>query len=240
MQLAKRQRPQWLHQLGAALLIGIILGVLGPFGSSAAMSLIERYAFWIASTLAGLLSLRGAEALLGRRLFAARLWRPVVLAALSALPMTFFVAWMFTLLQPGRVFPPGRLLALYLCVTLVQFIIAQALKSGMTARAEPELPTQSLLHSRLPRMLGDKVIALEAEDHYLRVHRPTGSELMLMRLADAVAADDGQQGMQVHRSWWVSRDAVQRWEGGRLHLSNGLAVPVGRTFAARVRASFPR
>jgi hypothetical protein len=234
MRLAKRERPDWLRQLGMALLVGVLLGVFGPFRSSATMSVGARYAFWVASALAGLLCLWGADALLGDKTRRSAWLRAAALAAASAVPMTFFVAWLFSLVQPGRVFPPGRLLALYFAVALVQLILAAAVRRG-TAVPEPSQPPRT---SRLPRELGDDVIALEAEDHYLRVHRSSGSTLVLMRLADAVAADDGHQGLQVHRSWWVSRDAVERMEGARLHLSNGLNVPVGRTFAAQVRAAF--
>ena len=221
----------WLRQAGVTLLVGLTLGVLGPFGSYPAFPPATRYGFWIAMTLAGLISLWATEALLGSKLRHA-LIRAFAVAAASAVPMTFFVAWAFSLLQPGRVFPPGRLLALFLCVALVQAIIAFAV-SRTRAVAIPQAST-----SRLPPGLGTDVIALEAEDHYLRVHRPGGSTLVLMRLADAVSADDGQQGLQVHRSWWVSRDAVQGLEGTKLRLSNGLTVPVGRTYAAKVRAAF--
>ncbi len=237
LQLAMRERGDWVRQLGMALLVGVLLGVLGPFGSYPAFTTGVRYAFWIVMALAGLLSLWGAEALLGSRLRQAPLALTAALAGASAVPMTFFVAWVFSLLQPGRVFPPGRLFVLYLCVALVQLILAALV---MRARAA-QVPVQpGTMSSRLPRELGDEVIALEAEDHYLRVHRSSGSTLVLMRLADAVAADGGQQGLQVHRSWWVSRDAVERFEAARLQLSNGLSVPVGRTFAAQVRAEFPR
>ena len=230
--LANKSVPDWRRQLGTALLVGVALGVLGPYGSSTAFSPGIRYSFWIVMALAGLLSLWGADALIGRRL-GDRPWaRTAALGAASAAPMTFFVAWVFSLLQPGRVFPPGRLLILYLCVALVQLILAVALARTRTVT----LPATFV--SRLPRELGDDVVALEAEDHYLRVHRSAGSSLVLMRLADAVSADDGQQGLQVHRSWWVSRDSVVRFEGTRLHLSNGLSVPIGRTYAAQVRAAF--
>jgi hypothetical protein len=232
LQLAKRERPDWLRQLGMAMLVGGLLGVLGPFGSYPAFSAGVRYGFWGVMAITGLLSLWGAEALLGSRLNQTPWARTAALAAASAVPMTFFVAWVFSLLQPGRVFPPGRLLVLYLCVALVQLILAAVV---MRTRAKEQTAESA---SRLPRELGGDVIALEAEDHYLRVHRSSGSTLVLMRLADAVAADDGQQGLQVHRSWWVNREAVQRLEGSQLHLSNGLSVPVGRTFAAQVRAAF--
>nr|QQZ51292.1 LytTR family transcriptional regulator DNA-binding domain-containing protein [Phenylobacterium glaciei] len=69
------------------------------------------------------------------------------------------------------------------------------------------------------------------EDHYVRVHTAVRSELILMRLSDAVART-GREGLQVHRSWWVARDAVTEvirdGRNLRLKLLNGLEVPVAR------------
>ena len=85
---------------------------------------------------------------------------------------------------------------------------------------------------RLPPELGMELIALEMEDHYVRAHTALGSDLVLMRLRDALAELDGIEGLQVHRSWWVARGAVSdvKREGRnvRLVLDNGLEAPVSR------------
>jgi DNA-binding LytR/AlgR family response regulator len=53
-----------------------------------------------------------------------------------------------------------------------------------------------------------------------------------MRMGDAVAAAGDVPGFQIHRSWWVARAAVERFERdgrkGRITLCNGLVVPVSR------------
>ncbi len=93
-----------------------------------------------------------------------------------------------------------------------------------------------LLADRLPpplRHVG--IMALQAEDHYLRVHLVGGqSELVLMRLSDAMAELPPHKGAQTHRGWWVARDAdrtVKRAEGrATLTLSENLEVPVSRSF----------
>lgn len=100
----------------------------------------------------------------------------------------------------------------------------------------------SALLSKLPAAIGNDVIALETEDHYLRVHTGQGTALILMRMADAVALLDPQLGAQVHRRWWVAQAAVARvqMEGQKLSLCliNNALVPVGRTFSAAVKARF--
>ena len=81
--------------------------------------------------------------------------------------------------------------------------------------------------------------SVEAEDHYLRVHTDRGSDLILMRLSDALAELEGLEGAQTHRSWWVARDAVRgvtRGDGrATLTLEGGLSAPVSRRYARALR-----
>ncbi len=137
--------------------------------------------------------------------------------------MTFVVAWTMSLVQPGRVFTPLQLPALFACVAAVQLLIVYATRltaptadgAEAPARPLPETGTEaapavfpSALLSRLPPEIGSDIIALETEDHYFRVHAAGGSALILMRMADAVALLDPRLGAQVHRRWWVAQSAV--------------------------------
>jgi DNA-binding LytR/AlgR family response regulator len=93
---------------------------------------------------------------------------------------------------------------------------------------------------RLPEKLRDaRIEAVEAEDHYLRIHTDAGSALILMRLSDAVEELAGVEGARTHRSWWVARHAVRKAErgGGRatLRLASGLQVPASRSYARELR-----
>ncbi len=77
------------------------------------------------------------------------------------------------------------------------------------------------------------VLAVEAEDHYVKVHTLGGSELIYYRFADAIADLAGCDGLQVHRSFWVRRSAISelqtRGRQGRLVLTNGLQIPVSQS-----------
>jgi DNA-binding LytR/AlgR family response regulator len=173
--------------------------------------------------------------------------------------MTFVVAWTMSLLQPGRVFTPQQLPALFGAVAAVQLLIVYATthtastadtaetpaRAPAVSQPEPEpIPAAfpSALLSRLPPEIGRDILALETEDHYLRVHAAGGSALILMRMADAVALLDPRLGAQVHRRWWVAEAAVTavRTEGQKLSLCliNKSVVPVGRTFSAATKARF--
>jgi DNA-binding LytR/AlgR family response regulator len=90
------------------------------------------------------------------------------------------------------------------------------------------------------RTLADDVLALQMEDHYVRVHRPGGSELILMPLTRAIAAVTAD-GLRTHRSWRVARHAVVGVDGDaramRLRLANGLVDPVARSAVTHLRAA---
>jgi hypothetical protein len=84
-------------------------------------------------------------------------------------------------------------------------------------------------------MRNSTIIALEAEDHYLRVHLGDGrSALILMRLSDAISELPPNVGAQTHRSWWVAKSAVRgvtKADGrATLALDGPLKAPVSRSF----------
>jgi LytTr DNA-binding domain len=89
---------------------------------------------------------------------------------------------------------------------------------------------------RLPPAIGRDVIALQAEDHYVRAHTMLGNALVLGSLSDAIAdlERSGLIGQRTHRSWWVASNAVAaRVTRGRhivLVLANGIEVPVSVTY----------
>lgn len=98
---------------------------------------------------------------------------------------------------------------------------------------------QARFLDRLPPALGSDLIALEMEDHYVRAHTMLGSELVLLRLRDAMAELDGIAGEQIHRSWWVARhavtDAKRDGRNIRLVLETGLEAPVSRANIALLK-----
>ena len=99
------------------------------------------------------------------------------------------------------------------------------------AKPKPGLPRPPFIDNLAPPLRGP-LLALEMEDHYLRIHTANGSGRLFMRLRDATAQLGEADGALVHLSWWVARHAVAgvRQEGRAvtLQLINGLDVPVSR------------
>ncbi|HYC02063.1 MAG TPA: LytTR family DNA-binding domain-containing protein [Azospirillaceae bacterium] len=244
----------------------LLLALLGPYGTFDDMTLGRRLAYW--GTAIGLNALQiGLLDALFRRLPATMglpVWgRATLVALLASVPATFEVLFLEQLLRPGRdlVSTPMAALYLYFHVALVTLGInlpvtmlqdrtgTRAAPAGpvpvaptASPAAPPQAPTAPVpFLRRIPPHLGEELLALEMEDHYLRIHTALGSDLILCRLSDALAELAAMDGMRVHRSFWVARAAVAsaRREEGRatLRLSNGMEVPVSRTFLPAVRAA---
>ncbi len=83
--------------------------------------------------------------------------------------------------------------------------------------------------------------ALRGEDHYVRVVGEAREELILMRLRDAIERLGDADGLRVHRSWWVAKDAVisVRRDGRTavITLAGGHEVPVARDMMPHLRAA---
>ena len=105
--------------------------------------------------------------------------------------------------------------------------------------AEKPVNRPALL-DRLPVEKRGILIRLEVQDHYVLVVTSRGTQLLLMRLGDAIV--EAGPGQQVHRSHWVAEhedNTLIRANGKNVRLcvraANGFEVPVSRTFAARVQ-----
>lgn len=242
MSLTKREWTLLIARHAAAALgLGLLLGFLGPFGSYPAYERGDRYAFWICLTLTGYLLGFIAWRALAHRLSAP--FRVAAAAFVSSLPQAFIAAWAMSQVQAGRVVPAGGLPLLFLCVLATQLLLLGAivLVERSLHTPAPTRPADAPAGQAGGRLAGEAgLIALEAQDHYLRVHTRTGSRLVLHRLSDGIADAAGIDGLQVHRGWWVASEAVtgtyvangRRW----LLLSNGLSVPVSRNYIAAVRS----
>ena len=80
-----------------------------------------------------------------------------------------------------------------------------------------------------------QIAALQASDHYVDVHLSGGGHYMILsRFSDAIEAMTQHDGLRIHRSFWVRRDAIAevKREGGALvvHLVNGMKCPVSAKY----------
>ena len=227
------------------------LSLSGAFGSGGAPTPL-RTLYWLVVMLAGAAVGGGVGEVFARRGWLdGPIWRtlPALTLAIAA-PMTL-VVWLLSSTFFGDGVRLRTLGAYALPVLAVSAVLTTLnLLTGRTpplthaaapARgpaAPPPAPARFL--DRLPlKLRGAELYAVAAEDHYLRLHTSRGSDLILLRLADAVAELEGIEGAQTHRSWWVARGAVRDAKRGDgravLVLTDGTEAPVSRTYAAALR-----
>jgi hypothetical protein len=229
-----------LRVLGIATVVALFFTMLGVFGADPSILSKRAAAYlvfgWVGSLL-GLASTRLASRWGLWRGF----WMAGLVTGLIMLPPMCAVVWVGMSLVNGHRPPVAGLPEMIwdtalICVGASYLAVALSRRASSLAAA----PQPPKFLDRLPlKLRGGEVWAVEAEDHYLRLHTSKGQDLILLRLADAIAELDGIEGAQVHRSWWVARDAIvdaQRGDGrATLTLKDGAEVPVSRTFARTLR-----
>jgi DNA-binding LytR/AlgR family response regulator len=158
-------------------------------------------------------------------------------------PLTVAVWWITGLFfgAPEGFDGLGSFFLPVLAVSAVMTAITEmAQRTPVQTHAAPAgAPPARFLDRLPPKLRGGELYAVEAEDHYLRLHTSRGSDLILMRLSDAVVELEGLEGAQTHRSWWVAKSAMEdaRRSDGRalLLLKGGVQAPVSRTYAKALR-----
>ena len=233
------------------LAIGLFLGLIGPFGTASEPT-IGRYLFWLLVIAAG--GALGAAVEAGLRRRVANEWiRAVATAATITPPVTLlvFVAMIVVLGHDHAFFSAvtaaliGQVFVISLFVMVLRLLARRPSKPVVETRTivAPPLPeAEARFRTRLSAKLRSaRLLAVEAHDHYVRVHSDAGTELLTARFADVVAELSGAHGFRVHRSWWVSAAAIKsaRWERarGELVLDGGKRVPISRSGAPLLRAA---
>lgn len=235
----------WSRALFVVVLVGIVLALAGAF-HTAEMPLPGRLAYWLTLVVIGAFVGRFS----GRLVIPPPWWetRPITVVGLMTLliglPMTLLASVSDNWLRSGRLglWYVWDVLPACLAVTAVLTILAflvQRRAPVETHEAPKGAPPPRFL-ARLPaKLAGADLWAIEAQDHYLRLHTSKGDDLILMRLADALVELEGIEGARTHRSWWVARDAVvsaERAEGrATLTLVGGVTAPVSRAYVKPLR-----
>lgn len=235
-----------IAEFAALTLLGVFLAAIEAFGTGQ-MSSGLRQIYWQMALIGGGVIAAGVEMILTRVIRG----RPILFSAIQLLVMTLpITAWVSIIpvvfLGPhatAESFVP--LLPDVLTVNIAIIVAAIAIRTLLTPHAcvpvSNGAPPPALRAKLPPRLARSRLIAVQAEDHYLRIRTEAGSDLVLMRFGDALEALAACDGFQTHRSWWVARGGVEtaRWKAGRgeLLLSDGATAPVSRTYAAALKGT---
>jgi hypothetical protein len=235
------------RSFAAAIAAAIFLAISNAFGMGG-IAFHLRVLYWVPTMLAGtvigqFLGLRMARRpRIGENTF--------VFWGMITLPITIvmtFICWEYFRLIVGAA-PGVSFLDFFALVGLVSgaatAIMIMINRPGpATHAAVPDaqsVPVRFL--ERIPgKLTGGAIYAVQSEDHYLRIRTSKGSDLILMRLTDAIGELEGIEGAQTHRSWWVAKDGIDKVKraDGRvtLVLKDGAEAPVSRPNVRALRDS---
>lgn len=239
----------WTGSLPAVVGIGLALGLLGAFGTHAALGVAGSVAYWLAVVFTGWLLLYPA------RQFAHWLApdRPIAARATTLTTVTL-VLWFalvgshyaiggeLSLVEGLSVLAGIALVATVACLVLSLWARAQDRQSQLSAAETNLYPARAKLLQRLslPYRSGE-LWSVHAEDHYLRVCTSVGETLIYCAFQEALIDLEGELGLKVHRSHWIAIDGVakiRRRDGQyQIELKNGRQVPVARSHAAELRSA---
>lgn len=242
------ERP-WIRRLAADVAlwaaVGVVMAFLGPFGSSE-RSLGERMVYWQLCMVGGGLIGVALDDLIRRRV---RGFWPRLLAVSTAMtaPVTVLVGlvnhWLggmrLSLANLGE--PWFQVFVVcFAAMCLRQLAWVEPAPRPVEAAPPPD-PTATFRQRLSARRRAATLVAVEAEDHYLRVHTDAGDELITARFGDALSELADAPGFRTHRSWWVAADAIDdvKWLRGRgeARLKCGLVAPISRSNAAPLKAA---
>lgn len=224
----------------AGILCLICLGVgcmINLFSPTAALSMDpdERLEFWIFLCLIGGLGIFTCQIAFT---FLDVQWPKILKAFVQTIAGTTAVLIpLFSLYDPSEL-PETGTTTIFVWAIMVLIVAGTIAFKPKTAQS-PVAPSPDVLEppkilTRLPvHLQQSELYALSAEDHYVRVHTKKGDDIILMRLSDAIAETGHVEGLQIHRSWWVAKAAIDdikpKGRAAEITLRSGGIAPVSRS-----------
>ena len=216
---------------------GVILGLSGPFDTLRMMSVVPRLLYWTAVVFLTFGVGSFISSIIRQWTAARPAWVHVALSACAVGTAVTCVLAVMNAVAFGII--PDTLqswAAQWGIVTLISAVIEISAKLMRTEDASAAPPP---LLDRLPYAKRGPLVALSAQDHYVQVQTTKGTEMLLMRLSDAIKEVGPTKGLQIHRSHWVATDQIADVrrvnDRGELTLTTGDTRPISRGYMAAVR-----
>lgn len=217
--------------IGAIILVVAITSLSGPLGTYEHIPSPLRWAVWFGLTAIAAVMYHSIDAVVEpfvRR--ANRLAHACVIATGMAAVYAPIALYLFERLNMSYGVPAPSLIMI-----LVAFL---ATFTFDMFRELPEAAQNVEGHkilvdwTKLGVSRGGDLLAISADDHYVRVQTRIGEQRVLLRFGDALDMVALVEGMRVHRSHWVALSAIAGLEvtEGRhfIVLENGSRIPISK------------
>lgn len=247
-----RLKPYFqMQDIVGSVLLALILSVSQAFDTMKDLHFLASFGIWIIIVLpVWMLDAVPIRWILqmSRQPYLMGLMLAMSVALIASFPQTLYIQSCFKFMVHETVsfeIMFIRVLAISLSVTVLVYVLVGGADNIVSRNTSTDLSlgasNPKLLTNQLPPEIGGNIMSMHAEDHYLRIVTDKGEALVLMRLRDAIGAMNTDDGMQTHRSHWVSTSSnpVLIRQNGKptLQLFDGRMVPVSRQFLSNVRAA---
>ncbi|MFN3911373.1 LytTR family DNA-binding domain-containing protein [Hyphomonas sp.] len=241
--------PRRLREFGVFGAAGLFLAFINPYDSTAGAPFALRAVYWVGLVMLGSYAAEAGRALLDRFRPDSHIILAIAVTSVSAALGVTAALMLLELALTGRTIPLqflprmfGLVWVISIAMTGIGFMADKSILAPPPTDAPAGAGPVETFLSRLPlKFRQAELHAVSSEDHYLRIHTSLGEELILMRLADALRELDSAGGLQVHRSWWISKAAVRdvKRAGGKVYLvlPSGKEAPVSRTHQPAAKAA---
>jgi LytTr DNA-binding domain len=231
---------QLIRHLLISIMVGLLLGAAGAFGTFE-LPFLLRVLYWVILITIGNYIALGNSKLLDKIEFLDDriiIYHMIFLTLISL--QIAFMTWVLNKIIFSTPFIIGHfyslLPAVFIVSSFMTLIHAAFAAIPQVSHAKPlENNSPIRFFERLPiKFRNSQIYAIKSEDHYLRIYTNMGETLILMRLYDAINELNGIEGTQTHRSWWVAIDAIARLEKdygkAKFILKNNIEAPISRSF----------
>lgn len=233
-----------LQSIGILILVGLVLGLSGPFQTFDALELVPRLVYWIAVCTFTYAAGSLAEGYVAQVIRQRNL--PVFLQILICGGASGLAVWPVVLFINSITFgseanhAPSTNALLFYCVAIsILFSVASSLFKSATKDQTTTHTAIPKIVSRLPLNQRGDLISLSVQDHYVEVTTHRGVGLIHFRLADAIDDCYGVEGLQIHRSHWIALRAIARVfrRDGKAFVETvqGATLPISRTYLPKIK-----
>ena len=222
--------------VAAMLILGIMLGLIGPFSTFQYFRTVPRLAYWvfIVFTCYGVGSFGGG-------LFVNMLFQyqkkphPIVLIIGGGIGAGIPVAIVVSLAN-ASILGDWEITGFEGTMTLVYCVLVSmcvtALHVLFLREDRPNAPKQVQIIARLQIQNRGTLLYMSMQDHYINVVTSRGQELLLLRMGDAEKETAGIEGLRIHRSHWIAIEgikSVDRQNGNYVvEMLDGAKLPISR------------
>jgi len=222
--------------LAAMFILGIILGLIGPFSTFDYFQPLPRVLYWIGMVFVGY----GAGSFGGsftvnlilQKWKSPNVWVLILTSGLGSGILVTVAVYVVNSAVLGDWDIDGfsGLMTAVYCILIS--ICVSALHVLFLREDKPSAPKSIEILTRLQIQNRGPLLYLSMQDHYVNVVTSRGQELLLMRMSDAIKEANGVEGLKIHRSHWVAIEGIKRAERSNgnhvLEMLDGQKLPISR------------